>query len=126
MTDNWTGWTPVLEVENAEASIQFYCDFLGFKQDWIHRFEADLPAYACVSHGPLILHLSEIGGTQKAKLFVEVPDVDAVYEEFTKNGLKTDTPQSVPAIHLRRFDFEDPDGHSITFASALPDQPKES
>jgi catechol 2,3-dioxygenase-like lactoylglutathione lyase family enzyme len=119
MTDGWTGLTPVLDVANAEASIQFYCDLLGFNEDWIHRFEADLPAYACVSRGPLILHLSEIGGTQIAKLFVQAPDVDAVYNEFRTSGLKTEPPQSVPEIRLRRFNFDDRDGHNITFASEL-------
>ena len=121
MTDGWTGFTPVLVVADAEASIRFYCDLLGFHEDWIHRFEADLPAYGCVSRGPLILHLSEIGGTQNAKVFVQVPDVDAVYNEFRTNGLKAEPPQSVPEIHLRRFNFDDRDGHNITFASELPE-----
>lgn len=121
MTDGWTGWTPVLDVADAEASVRFYCDLLGFTKDWIHRFDEGLPAYASVSRGPLILHLSEIGGTQNAKLFVQVPDVDAVYNEVRTEGLKAEPPQSVPEIRLRRFNFDDRDGHNITFASELAD-----
>ena len=121
MSDDWTGWTPVLRVADAAASIQFYRDVLGFHEDWVHRFDEDFPAYASVSRDPLILHLSEHlgGGTEKADLFVHVKDVDAVYREFASNGLESEAPVSEPEIGLRQFEFEDPDGHRITFGTGL-------
>lgn len=117
----WTGWTPVLRVANAEKSIRFYCDQLGFNEDWIHRFDEDFPAYASVSRDPLILHLSEHegGGTEKAELFVHVMDVDAVYEEFSSNGLVTNPPVTEQEIGLRQFEFEDPDGHHISIGTGI-------
>ena len=121
MTRDWTGWTPILKVKDAATSIRFYCDLLGFHEDWIHRFEEDFPAYASVSRDPLILHLSEHegDGTQNADLFVHVLDVDSVYEEFTANGLLTNPPVSEPEIGLRQFEFDDPDGHHISFGTGL-------
>ena len=121
MTPGWTGWTPILKVKDAAASIRFYCDLLGFNEDWVHRFEADFPAYASISRDPLILHLSEHegGGTEHAELFVHVQDVDAVYEEFKANGLKTNPPVSEPEIGLRQFELEDPDGHHLSFGTGI-------
>ncbi|MDA0921833.1 MAG: glyoxalase superfamily protein [Planctomycetota bacterium] len=121
MTDGWTGFTPILKVKDADASIRFYCGVLGFSLDWIHRFQDDFPAYACVRRGPLIAHLSEHegGGTEKADLFIAVPNVDEVYAEFTRNGLNAEPPVSDPDIGLRHFEFDDPDGHHLGFGWAL-------
>ena len=118
---DWTGWTPVLQVANVARSIRFYCDLLGFHEDWIHRFEEDFPAYASVSRDPLILHLSEHegGGTKKADLFVHVMDVDSVYEEVNSNGLVSNPPVTESEIGLRQFEFDDPDGHQITFGTGI-------
>jgi uncharacterized glyoxalase superfamily protein PhnB len=124
MTDGWTGFTPILKVNDVAVSIRFYCEVLGFNKDWVHRFQDDFPAYACVSRGPLIAHLSEHqgGGTENAALFIAVPNVDAVYQEFTANGLKADPPVSDTDIGLRHFDFNDPDGHHLDFGWALSQQ----
>ena len=121
MNNNWTGWTPILRVQDGERSSEFYCKVLGFQQDWIHRFADDFPAYISVSRDPLILHLSEHGegGIEKAVLFVHVPDVDAVYEEFRANGLAADPPVSEPEIGLRQFEFQDPDGHELSFGTGI-------
>ena len=121
MTDDWTGFTPILKVKDADASIGFYCDVLGFQKDWVHRFQDDFPAYACVRRGPLIAHLSEHsgGGTEKADLFIGVPNVDEVYEEFVANGLKANPPVSDTDIGLRHFEFNDPDGHHLSFGWSL-------
>lgn len=124
MTDGWSGFTPILKVKDADASIRFYCDVLGFQKDWIHRFQDDFPAYACVSRGPLKAHLTEHqgGGTEQADLFIAVPNVDEVYEEFSANGLTADPPESDTDIGLRHFAFYDLDGHQLDFGWALGSQ----
>ena len=121
MSDGWTGFTPILKVKDADASIRFYCDVLGFSLDWVHRFQDDFPAYASVRRGTLVAHLSEHdgGGTEQADLFVGVTDIDHVYAEFARNGLKTEPPVSDPDIGLRSFEFHDPDGHHLGFGQAL-------
>lgn len=121
MSEGWTGFTPILRVKDVHVSMRFYCDVLGFSEDWIHRFDDDFPAYASVSRGPLIAHLSEhgAGDIEEASLFIAVPDVDAVYEEFSRNGLKCDPPVSEPELGLRHFEFEDPDGHRLNFGTGI-------
>ena len=123
MTSGWTGFTPILKVNDVDVSIRFYCEVLGFTKDWVHRFQDDFPAYACVRRGPLVAHLSEHagGGTERADLFVAVHNVDEVYAEFTASGLRAEPPVTDQDIGLRHFSFEDPDGHRLGFGWALGD-----
>ena len=53
--------TPILRIFDEAKAREFYVDFLGFKVDWEHRFEPDLPLYMQVSKD-CILHFSEHHG----------------------------------------------------------------
>ena len=50
---------PVLRVESAERSVQFYCGRLGFRQDWWHQAGPEEPATVSVSRGGASLILTE-------------------------------------------------------------------
>lgn len=41
--------TPILRIFDEAKAREFYEGFLGFKVDWEHRFEPDLPLYLQVS-----------------------------------------------------------------------------
>jgi catechol 2,3-dioxygenase-like lactoylglutathione lyase family enzyme len=88
MAQQWSGWIPILKVVDAQRSVSFYCDVLGFDKDWEHRFAEGWPLYLSVSRGALTLHLSEHhdGDTGGTALFVPVDDVDAVYAELVGSG----------------------------------------
>ena len=49
---------PVLRMFDIRKAKEFYVDFLGFKVDWEHRFEPELPLYMQVSRGDCLLHSS--------------------------------------------------------------------
>jgi uncharacterized glyoxalase superfamily protein PhnB len=121
MAEGWSSWTPILKVADAERSTAFYCDTLGFVKDWEHRFEQGWPLYVAVSRGSMTLHLSEHqgGGTEKASLFVDVDDIDAVYSELVERGLVAEEPPTDQEYGLRDFSFTDPDGHHITFGTRI-------
>lgn len=51
--------TPILRIFDETKAVEFYVDFLGFRIDWQHRFEANFPLYLQVSRGECVLHLSE-------------------------------------------------------------------
>jgi catechol 2,3-dioxygenase-like lactoylglutathione lyase family enzyme len=53
---------PVLRIFDVAKAREFYVGFLGMSWDWEHRFAPDLPLYAQVSRGALVLHLSEHHG----------------------------------------------------------------
>ena len=120
MIDEWSGWIPILRVTDSFRSAQFYCDVLGFTKDWEHRVPEGLPRYFQVSKGALILHLSEHGAAGHcANTCVGVPDVDAVFLEFTSRGLQTEGPPTDRDYGVRDFGFKDPDGHHFVFSMKI-------
>lgn len=54
--------TPILRMFDEAKAKQFYVDFLGFRIDWEHRFEDNLPLYMQISLGECTIHLSEHHG----------------------------------------------------------------
>lgn len=85
MSDARTGApVPVLRVQDWSVAETFYRDRLGFTVAWVHRFEADLPAYARVHRDATVLDLSEHhgDGSPGAVVWVPVADVDALCREL--------------------------------------------
>ncbi|MBU7592554.1 glyoxalase superfamily protein [Metabacillus halosaccharovorans] len=54
--------TPILRMFELEKAKEFYIDFLGFKIDWSHQYEENMPIYCQISLDHIILHLSEHHG----------------------------------------------------------------
>jgi hypothetical protein len=75
---------PIIRIFSVEKTHEFYMDYLGFKVDWEHRFEPDLPLYMQVSRGSLLLHLSEHHGdsTPGSKVFVHMTGVRELHAEL--------------------------------------------
>jgi len=119
MSEQWSSWVPVLRVDDARVSADFYCRALGFQVDWEHRFADDFPLYVSVSRPPLSLHLSEHqgGGTVGADFFVRVPDVDAVHADLVERGFQPTSPPTDQEYGMRDFCLMDPDGNNITLGS---------
>lgn len=53
---------PILRMFDYAKAVEFYVDWLGFKIDWEHQFEANTPIYMQISLGGIELHLSEHHG----------------------------------------------------------------
>ena len=120
MSEDWSGWIPILRAADARRSARFYCDVLGFTKDWEHRVRDGFPLYVQVSRGPIRLHLSEHeDGGQSTNLCIGVRDVDQVYAEFTGRGLATEGPPQDQSYGVRSFGFKDPDGHHLVFSTKL-------
>ncbi|GAB1717699.1 MAG: bleomycin resistance protein [Nitrobacter sp.] len=62
MPTQFTSATPILRMFDIRKAREFYLDFLGFKVDFEHRFEPDLPLYMGLSLDSVVLHLSEHHG----------------------------------------------------------------
>jgi catechol 2,3-dioxygenase-like lactoylglutathione lyase family enzyme len=84
MTIEFKSVIPTFRIFSLEKAREFYVDFLGFKIDWEHRFEPDLPVYMQVSRGDLKLHLSEHhgDGTPGSVAFVMTNGVEALQREL--------------------------------------------
>lgn len=76
---------PIFRIFSIEKAKEFYVDYLGFKIDWEHRFEPNLPLYMQVSRGNLVLHLSEHHGdaTPGAAVSVDMTGVEDFHREIT-------------------------------------------
>jgi catechol 2,3-dioxygenase-like lactoylglutathione lyase family enzyme len=106
---------PILRVASASAAVEWYAK-LGFKQNWVHRFEPTLPAFVEISNANMKLFLSEHRGdaSPDTLLYITVPDVDAF---VTK--LEGVTPEDVPELGLRDCEVKDPDGNRLRIGSRI-------
>jgi catechol 2,3-dioxygenase-like lactoylglutathione lyase family enzyme len=82
--------TPILRIFDEAKAKEFYVGFLGFKIDWEHRFEDDMPLYMQVSRGDLVLHLSEHHGDASpgSTIFVITTGRDEFHRELTEKKYK--------------------------------------
>ena len=79
MTSRFTRTIPTLRIFDVAKAREFYLDFLGFKVDFEHRFELDLPLFMQISLGDVILYLSEHhgDGSPGAKIVIETTGLAA-------------------------------------------------
>ena len=62
MTTQFTRSIPTFRIFDIAKAREFYLEFLGFRIDFEHRFEPDLPLFMQVSIGDVVLYLSEHHG----------------------------------------------------------------
>jgi len=80
----FTRTIPILRSFDEAKAKEFYLDFLGFKVDFEHRFEPDLPLYMGISRDGLTLHISEHFGDALpgAALYLEMTGLRDFHAEL--------------------------------------------
>jgi catechol 2,3-dioxygenase-like lactoylglutathione lyase family enzyme len=113
---------PIVRIFDEAKAREFYVDFLGFRVDWEHRFEADLPLYMQVSRGNLMLHLSEHVGDAcpGSTVFVRMTGIDILQAELIAKRYK----YLRPGVELapwgaKCMEVIDPFGNRIRFNEDL-------
>jgi catechol 2,3-dioxygenase-like lactoylglutathione lyase family enzyme len=108
---------PILRMFSIEKAYAFYCDYLGFKPDWEHRFEADLPLYVQLHRDALVLHLSEHhgDGTPGTALFLPVEDIEAFHRELAAKPYAYARPGVETLPWGRQMQIHDPFGNILRF-----------
>lgn len=88
MTPTFDPPIPVFRIFSVEKAREFYLDFLGFRLDWEHRFEPEMPLYMQVSRGPVVLHLSEHHGDARpgSTAYVRMRGVRDYHAEISASG----------------------------------------
>jgi catechol 2,3-dioxygenase-like lactoylglutathione lyase family enzyme len=119
MTDsiNFHHASPILRVNNLEASIRYFCETLGFSLDW-----QDPTQFASVTRGDASLMLS-VGeqGSPPAWVWIGVGDPQALHDEYAIKGARIRMePTNFPwALEMH---VEDLDGNVLRLGSdPLPD-----
>jgi catechol 2,3-dioxygenase-like lactoylglutathione lyase family enzyme len=114
---------PVLRIFDVDKAREFYLGFLGFREDWEHRFDDHSPAYLQVSREGAVLHLSEHHGdaTPGATVRVLVPRVAPLQKEL----LDRDYRYARPGIETMPWGLEvqvgDPFANRIVFHQLVED-----
>jgi uncharacterized glyoxalase superfamily protein PhnB len=114
--------TPILRIFDVAKAVAFYVDFLEFKVDWQHRFEADSPLYLQVSRGDCVLHLSEHHGdcTPGSALRIETDELEAFQQQLLAKEYVFAHPQ-IQAMPWGSHDMTvtDPFGNRLVFTNAI-------
>ncbi len=110
---------PQLRSTDAERSLRFYVDGLGFAVDWEHRFEPGFPLFVSLTRAGQTIFLSEHAGDCQpgGAVYLVVPDVDGCAEQFRRAGIEPDQPPHDTPWDRREMLLVDPDGNRLRFAN---------
>jgi catechol 2,3-dioxygenase-like lactoylglutathione lyase family enzyme len=94
MTMTFQRVVPIFRIFSLEKALEFYVGFLGFKVDWEHRFEPDLPVFMQVSRDGLTFHLSEHhgDGTPGSIAYVYMTGVRELHRELSEKKYRYNRP----------------------------------
>ncbi len=112
---------PQLRITNAERSLAFYVDGLGFAIDWQHQFEPGFPLFFQITRAGQTIFLTQHSGDCETggAVYFKVPDARAYYAVFQNNGIvATNLPEDTP-WGTCEFLLTDPDGNRLRFANDL-------
>jgi hypothetical protein len=107
--------TPILNVKNFGASIDYYVNQLGFRKKWDW---GNPPVFGCVARGNVNLFLCQGAQGQSGmwmSIFLE--DVDALHEEYkNSSAIIRLAPTNMP-WQTREMNVVDLDGHCMRMSS---------
>ena len=108
---------PIFRIFSVEKAKEFYCDFLGFKVDWEHRFGENFPLYCQVSRSGMLIHLSEHAGDASpgARVFVPMQGIRAYHAELIGKNYRYMKPGLDQADWGLELAVTDPFSNRITF-----------
>jgi predicted enzyme related to lactoylglutathione lyase len=110
---------PILRVRDIQASVAYYRDALGFAKLW--GAEPPYADFCAVGRDGSEIMLCEGGqGCSGTWLFVRVEDVTALHGAFQAGGAKIVHPPTNFSWGYE-MSVEDPDGHTLRFASVHRD-----
>ena len=112
---------PQLRITNAEQSLHFYVQNLGFKLDWEHRFEPGFPLFVQLTRQGQTIFLTEHTGDCQVggAVYFIVPDAAHCLSEFAQKGVTPTNPLANTPWGTSEFLLTDPDGNRLRFASDL-------
>jgi catechol 2,3-dioxygenase-like lactoylglutathione lyase family enzyme len=110
---------PQLRISNAQRSLAFYVEALGFEVDWEHQFEPGYPLFFQLTREQQTIFLTEHAGDCEVggAVYFRVPDAASLCATFVARGA---VPREAPAATpwgTVEFMLIDPDGNRLRFAS---------
>ena len=110
---------PVFSVASIDASLNYYCDLLGFKQDWKYEEEETI-LVAQVSRGDFELILAgNLDRKGKGRVFISLTtDENSQLKELIENN---DIPYEEICWGYPSIKLQDPDGNEMIFPQEAED-----
>ena len=118
-----SGIAPFFIVQDAEAALVFYRDSLGFEITF--KGPEDDPFFGIVSRGRAMIMLKSVGVDPlpnyrrepgaRWDAYLNVPDPDALAEEFASRQVEFSEPLKDTHDGLRGFELKDADGYVLFF-----------
>jgi catechol 2,3-dioxygenase-like lactoylglutathione lyase family enzyme len=117
--------TFVLAVNNLEASKKFYCEKLGFAEDF------SVEGWSFLSRGSCKLRLGHCADAKPMSkcqdhswfAYLHVRDATGLYEEFLKRNVQMWHKLEDKPWRMREFAVVTPDGHRIVFGEEIAQFP---
>lgn len=123
---------PIFTVQDVDASIAFYTEKLGFKQDFVMAGPDGKNTFGIVSLGKATLGLGiapdQPRGGAGVDFMVFVPDeadLDKHYADVQAKGVKIVAPIEDKYWGDRTYSIRDLDGYHLTFAKTVKQVPME-
>jgi catechol 2,3-dioxygenase-like lactoylglutathione lyase family enzyme len=110
--------TPILRIFDIRKAREFYIDYLGYRVDWEHRFEPELPIYMQISRDGSTLHLSEHhgDGSPGVRVRIATEGVECLLRELHAKQYNYMRPDVETAPWGERYlGVIDPFGNRLTF-----------
>ncbi|MCD9025461.1 glyoxalase superfamily protein [Cohnella silvisoli] len=112
------GIIPIFRIFDEPKAKEFYIEYLGFKVDWEHRFEPNMPLYMQISMHEIRIHLSEHYGDCSPGSAIRI-EVNGI-RELQKNLNGKQYNYSRPGLEKTSWETEecsvvDPFGNKIIF-----------
>jgi catechol 2,3-dioxygenase-like lactoylglutathione lyase family enzyme len=111
---------PVLKVADIDKAVSYYCDVLGFHEEFKAADPGKPANYAGVGRGMVNFHLSTgnnaiAGGT----IYLIVKNVDKLHEQFKSKGANITEPPGDRPYQMRDFALKTPDGQTLSFGQGI-------
>src|SRR5260370_932081 len=108
---------PVHHVSSAATAEEFYCDRLGFHQEFAYRIDdaRSDPCYMGLTRDGVELHVSSFSGDGVYGGVFLVEDVDALHEDLVAKGIRITLKPTNQSWGNREMYVIDPDGNHIRF-----------
>ena len=117
-----SGAIPLIRIFSEEKAKEFYVDFLGFSIEWEHRFEEDLPLYAQIRRGDLVIHLTGHHGdaTPGSTLFIPITGIENLHAELNAKRYAHARPGIEHEGWGDVMEIADPFGNRLRFCELSP------
>jgi catechol 2,3-dioxygenase-like lactoylglutathione lyase family enzyme len=117
---------PTLRIFDYDKTIEFYVNWLGFKINWMHEFEAGTtPKFMQASLGDIVLYLSEHHGDGSPGVHITIEDFNGL-KEYHKQLIAKKYKYNRPGLEIPFWDENsitmtviDPVGNQLTFTEKI-------